>query len=61
MPVAVAGQVVVRPMLTLTATFDHRYADGFHAAQFARAVREYCENPAAFDPPAGSGQVSSPL
>ena len=52
-PAAVAGQVVVRPMLTLTATFDHRYVDGFHAVQFARAVRDYCENPAAFDPPPG--------
>lgn len=50
-PAAVGDQVVVRPMLTLTATFDHRYADGFHAARFAGAVREYCENPAAFEPP----------
>ena len=56
-PTAVAGEVVVRPTLSLTATFDHRYVDGFHAAQFARAVREYCENPAAFEPPpARSGQ-----
>src|ERR1022692_3406703 len=38
-PVAVADEVVVRPVLTLTATFDHRYADGFHAARFAGAVR----------------------
>ena len=44
-PVAVAGQVVVRPMLTLTATFDHRYVDGYHAAQFARAVQQYCAHP----------------
>jgi pyruvate dehydrogenase E2 component (dihydrolipoamide acetyltransferase) len=49
-PVAVAGQVVVRPMLTLTATFDHRYADGFQAARFAHAVAEYCADPAAFEP-----------
>jgi pyruvate dehydrogenase E2 component (dihydrolipoamide acetyltransferase) len=44
-PVAVAGQVVVRPMFTLTATFDHRYVDGFHAAQFADAVQRYCAHP----------------
>lgn len=50
-PVAVAGAVVARPMLTLTATFDHRYVDGFHASKFARTVREYCEHPAAFEPP----------
>jgi 2-oxoacid dehydrogenases acyltransferase (catalytic domain) len=60
MPVAVAGQVVVRPMLTLTATFDHRYVDGFHAAQFAKAVREYCENPAAYEPPVDRSQVAQP-
>jgi 2-oxoacid dehydrogenases acyltransferase (catalytic domain) len=49
-PVAIDDQVVVRPMLTLTATFDHRYVDGFHAAQFARAVRSYCEAPSRFEP-----------
>jgi len=49
-PVAIAGQVVVRPMLTLTATFDHRYVDGHQAARFARAVREYCAHPAAYEP-----------
>jgi 2-oxoacid dehydrogenases acyltransferase (catalytic domain) len=49
-PVVVEDEVVVRPMLTLTATFDHRYVDGFHAAQFARAVRSYCEDPARFEP-----------
>ncbi len=54
-PVAVAGEVVVRPVLTLTATFDHRYADGFHAARFAGAVRDYCADPGAFEPPAPSG------
>lgn len=49
-PVAVAGEVLVRPMLTLGATFDHRYVDGFHAAQFAQAVREYCAHPTMFEP-----------
>lgn len=49
-PVAIDDQVVVRPMLTLTATFDHRYVDGFHAAQFAEAVRGYCQAPACFEP-----------
>jgi pyruvate/2-oxoglutarate dehydrogenase complex dihydrolipoamide acyltransferase (E2) component len=50
-PVAIGDEVVVRPMLTLTATFDHRYVDGFHAAQFATAVRSYCESPGRFEPP----------
>jgi hypothetical protein len=49
-PVAVAGEVVVRPVMTLTATFDHRYTDGYHAARFAEAVREYCADPARHEP-----------
>ncbi len=49
-PVARAGSVVVRPMITITATFDHRYVDGFQAAQFAQAIHEYCANPSCFEP-----------
>lgn len=49
-PVVVQGQIVARPMLTLTATFDHRYVDGLHAARFAAAVRGYCTDPARFEP-----------
>ena len=49
-PVAITGRVVVRPMLTLTATFDHRYVDGSHAARFAQAVRDYCADPARYEP-----------
>jgi 2-oxoacid dehydrogenases acyltransferase (catalytic domain) len=55
MPVVVEDQIVVRPMLTVTATFDHRYVDGFHAAQFAQAVRGYCQAPASFEPTLGGG------
>lgn len=48
---AVAGdKLVIRPMLTVTATFDHRYVDGFHAARFADAIHSYCEKPASFEP-----------
>lgn len=56
-PVAVAGRVVVRPMLGLTATFDHRWCDGMQAAQFAGAAREYLANPYAFEPPFGVGVI----
>jgi pyruvate dehydrogenase E2 component (dihydrolipoamide acetyltransferase) len=53
-PVVIGDEVVARPVLTLTATFDHRYVDGYDAAQFATAVRGYCEAPAHFEPaPAG--------
>jgi 2-oxoacid dehydrogenases acyltransferase (catalytic domain) len=54
-PVVVQGQIVARPMLTLTATFDHRYVDGLHAARFAAAVRDYCTDPARFEPALPSG------
>jgi pyruvate dehydrogenase E2 component (dihydrolipoamide acetyltransferase) len=47
--VVVAGDIVARPILTLTATFDHRYTDGFHAARFATAVRDYLTDPAKFE------------
>jgi pyruvate dehydrogenase E2 component (dihydrolipoamide acetyltransferase) len=48
--VVVGGEVVVRPMLTITATLDHRYLDGAHAVRLARSVRAYLEDPAAYDP-----------
>lgn len=39
------GQVVVRPMLTITATIDHRFMDGFQGAVLARKVREIFADP----------------
>jgi pyruvate dehydrogenase E2 component (dihydrolipoamide acetyltransferase) len=38
-------------MVTISAAMDHRYVDGSHAARIASAVREYCADPAAFEPP----------
>ena len=32
-PVVRAGTVIARPMLTLTATFDHRHVDGWHGGR----------------------------
>lgn len=49
-PVVVDGQVVARPIVTLSATMDHRYLDGFHAARLARSVREYMDDPKRFEP-----------
>jgi pyruvate dehydrogenase E2 component (dihydrolipoamide acetyltransferase) len=45
-PVARDGQVVVRPMLTLTLTVDHRAVDGAEAADFLRTVKTFLEEPA---------------
>lgn len=49
-PAVVEGQVVARPLLTVSATMDHRYVDGFHAAKLARSVRAYLEDPKRFEP-----------
>ena len=43
--VPVDGEIVVRPMLTLTATFDHRAVDGAPAADFFQTVKELLEEP----------------
>jgi pyruvate/2-oxoglutarate dehydrogenase complex dihydrolipoamide acyltransferase (E2) component len=52
-PMAVDGQVVVRPQLVMTATADHRLVDGAHAARVARLVRLSLADPASLD--AGRG------
>lgn len=48
-PAVVDGALAVRPMLTLTATFDHRAADGYQAAHFAHAIQDYVADPAAHE------------
>ena len=50
-PVAVDGRVEVRPVLPLTATIDHRHADGWHISQLIKPFRAYLEDPAAHEPP----------
>lgn len=49
-PVVVNHQVVVRPVIPITATLDHRYVDGFHISRAMNALRAYLEDPAAFEP-----------
>jgi 2-oxoglutarate dehydrogenase E2 component (dihydrolipoamide succinyltransferase) len=45
-PVAVGDQVVVRPMMYVAMTYDHRIIDGREAVQFLVAVKEALEDPA---------------
>jgi pyruvate dehydrogenase E2 component (dihydrolipoamide acetyltransferase) len=45
-PVAREGEVVVRPMLTVTLTVDHRAVDGAPAADFLQTVKTFLEDPA---------------
>ncbi len=44
-PVAIDGQVVVRPMLPLGVTFDHRLLDGYQAGILAKTFRHVIERP----------------
>ncbi|MFL5488851.1 MAG: 2-oxoglutarate dehydrogenase complex dihydrolipoyllysine-residue succinyltransferase [Gemmatimonadaceae bacterium] len=46
-PVAVNGQVVIRPMMYIALSYDHRIVEGAHAVQFLVRVKELIEDPAA--------------
>jgi 2-oxoglutarate dehydrogenase E2 component (dihydrolipoamide succinyltransferase) len=45
-PVALNGQVVVRPMMYIALTYDHRLVDGREAVLFLRRIKDAIENPA---------------
>ena len=45
-PVVRDGQVVVRPLMSMTITCDHRAVDGADGAEFLRTVKELLEEPA---------------
>jgi pyruvate dehydrogenase E2 component (dihydrolipoamide acetyltransferase) len=45
-PIASDGEVVVRPVLTLTASFDHRVVDGARGAEFLDTLASLVEEPA---------------
>ncbi|MBH3344168.1 2-oxo acid dehydrogenase subunit E2 [Pseudomonas parafulva] len=45
-PVVVDGQIMVRKMMNLSSSFDHRVVDGMDAALFIQAVRSLLEQPA---------------
>jgi 2-oxoglutarate dehydrogenase E2 component (dihydrolipoamide succinyltransferase) len=44
-PVAVNGQVVIRPMMYVALSYDHRIIDGRESVGFLVKVKEMCENP----------------
>ena len=44
-PVAIDGQVVIRPMMYLALSYDHRVVDGREAVTFLVRVKEAIENP----------------
>ena len=45
-PIAVQGALAVRPVLTLTVTFDHRVVDGARGAEFLDTLAGLVEAPA---------------
>jgi 2-oxoglutarate dehydrogenase E2 component (dihydrolipoamide succinyltransferase) len=45
-PVAVDGQVVIRPMMYLALSYDHRVVDGKEAVSFLIRIKDCIENPA---------------
>ena len=44
-PMVVGGQIVIRPMMYVAVTYDHRLIDGREAVQFLVAVKESLEDP----------------
>ncbi|AVQ45469.1 dihydrolipoamide acetyltransferase family protein [Clostridium botulinum] len=44
-PVVENGEIVIKPLMSLSLTADHRAVDGAVAAQFLKAVKKYMEKP----------------
>ncbi|NBT13114.1 MAG: 2-oxoglutarate dehydrogenase complex dihydrolipoyllysine-residue succinyltransferase [Planctomycetia bacterium] len=44
-PMAVNGQVVIRPMMYLALTYDHRLVDGREAVTFLKRIKDSIEDP----------------
>ena len=44
-PVALEGQVVIRPMMYVALSYDHRIVDGLEAVQFLVRIKELIEDP----------------
>ena len=45
-PVVGGGQIVVRKMMNLSSSFDHRVMDGYDAAVFIQRIKALLEHPA---------------
>jgi 2-oxoglutarate dehydrogenase E2 component (dihydrolipoamide succinyltransferase) len=44
-PVVVDGQIVIRPMMYIALTYDHRIVDGKEAVSFLKRIKECVEDP----------------
>ena len=45
-PVVINGQIVIRTMMNLSSSFDHRFVDGFDAAMMIQELKSLLEQPA---------------
>jgi len=45
-PIAENGQVVIRPMMYIALSYDHRIVDGKGAVSFLKTIKELVEDPA---------------
>jgi pyruvate dehydrogenase E2 component (dihydrolipoamide acetyltransferase) len=45
MPVVVDDEIVIRPMMAIQLSFDHRIVDGGPAAKFLARIKEFIEEP----------------
>ena len=44
-PVAINGEIVIRPMMYLALSYDHRIIDGKEAVSFLKNVKDLLEGP----------------
>jgi 2-oxoglutarate dehydrogenase E2 component (dihydrolipoamide succinyltransferase) len=44
-PIAEEGQVVIRPMMYIALSYDHRIIDGRQSVLFLKTIKEILENP----------------
>ena len=44
-PVVLNDEVVIRPMMYVALSYDHRIVDGREAVTFLKRIKEFVENP----------------
>jgi 2-oxoglutarate dehydrogenase E2 component (dihydrolipoamide succinyltransferase) len=44
-PIVVEGEIVIRPMMNLALSYDHRLIDGRDAVQFLVSIKQDLEDP----------------
>ncbi len=59
-PAVVDGELTIRKQLTITATLDHRFIDGFQGGVLAKTVRSVLENPWQLDGLQGRPDPAAP-